>query len=240
MISYLRSIPESAVIRGSQLRSLIFLIAGLAVVFLMYIIGQWPLWMVIELWREEGFIDDYAWSQFLESHDISAVGLSSNIGFFLMLVPFITMIIGLLIYVNYAYKIHPLKLINSSRVRWSRIGFGALVFFCLLVAGDAISYLVHPQNLTFQWNKERMLGQILLVICILPIQSSCEELIFRGFYTSTCESSREFSYFRASYKYFVIRSNSWSKSGGRRTWDLGNDVLLSHSWPLPWSNDNSR
>ena len=109
-------------------------------------------------------------------------GLDKNLQLFLLLIPFVVAFLGLWLVVK---KLHErtLKSITTSRekVDWNRFlyAFGLwATASVLMVVGD---YLLFPDS--YEWNFNLKAFAILFIIGVLliPIQTSLEEYIFRGY-----------------------------------------------------------
>ena len=77
-----------------------------------------------------------------------------------------------------------LKWIITSRenVDWQRIFFGVLVWGLIVIISLSVGLFIAPEN--YEWNFKPMKFLVLCVIAILliPIQTTTEELWFRGYY----------------------------------------------------------
>ncbi|MEL6820208.1 MAG: type II CAAX endopeptidase family protein [Calditrichota bacterium] len=68
-----------------------------------------------------------------------------------------------------------------GRIDWSRIGLAFAVWFFLSLGMDAISYWSDPGNYVFQFDLERFIPMFIIAVLLFPIQTSAEELFFRGY-----------------------------------------------------------
>jgi len=108
--------------------------------------------------------------------------LSTNKTLFLLLFPFALLFGAILLITKVFHKLSLRELITSrKKVDWKRIGFGfgSIVFMSAIML--LISYATNPEEL--QWNYNPKYFAILFVISILmvPLQTSAEELFFRGY-----------------------------------------------------------
>ncbi|MGG6230647.1 CPBP family glutamic-type intramembrane protease [Tenacibaculum sp. SDUM215027] len=98
------------------------------------------------------------------------------------LIPFAVLMVLLLIFVKFLHQRSITSLITSrKRVDWSRFFYGFITWFLVTVFFLFIGYLLTPED--FVWNFKPVPFFILLMICIIliPIQTSLEELLFRGY-----------------------------------------------------------
>ena len=128
---------------------------------------------------------------FITKESISAAGgdpmvalrsLDKNLQLILLLIPFLVGFLGLFLVVK---KIHNISLTSISTSRksldWNRIMYAFSVWSLvsiLLIFGD---YFFNPDS--YEWNFNLKSFSLLLIISILlmPIQTSLEEYIFRGY-----------------------------------------------------------
>ena len=128
---------------------------------------------------------------FITKESISAAGgdpmaalrsLDKNLQLILLLIPFLVGFLGLFLVVK---KIHNISLTSISTSRnsldWNRIMYAFSVWSVvsiLLIFGD---YFFNPDS--YEWNFNLKSFSLLLIISILlmPIQTSLEEYIFRGY-----------------------------------------------------------
>lgn len=70
---------------------------------------------------------------------------------------------------------------GTKRVRWSRFFVGLAVWGVLQVGSFAINYMTDPNNFEFRFEPVRFILLTIISLTMLPIQSSCEEFVFRGY-----------------------------------------------------------
>ena len=108
--------------------------------------------------------------------------LDKNLQLFLLLIPFAFGFFGLLLVV---WKLHERSLISISTSRSStdlnRVFFSFILWGCitiLLVIGD---YFFNPEDYQWNFNLNAFVILVLIAVCLMPIQTSLEEYIFRGY-----------------------------------------------------------
>ncbi|SDC65370.1 hypothetical protein SAMN05421663_103253 [Terribacillus halophilus] len=68
------------------------------------------------------------------------------------------------------------------KINWKRIVFGFLIFFGLMAISSIVEFLVFPNNFTLHdFNISNYIWLLLIALLLVPIQTTCEELVFRGF-----------------------------------------------------------
>lgn len=159
-----------------------YLLVFLAVTF-GYIIGQLPLTLVIleRSHRSEDLKPLDAMNHLRESGDFSIFGLDANFSLFLLLLSFVGGLIMLLLAVKFFHKRQPLTLINySGKIRSGRIAFGFFVWFLLCFLVEIIFIIIDPSPYEFHFSLTPFIILLIIALLILPLQTSFEELFFRG------------------------------------------------------------
>jgi uncharacterized protein len=79
----------------------------------------------------------------------------------------------------------PLSLISPERnIRWQRIAWGAGVWLALLIGMDGVSFVMDPASYQQAFQKinwSAWLGFLPFALLTIPVQTSAEELFFRGY-----------------------------------------------------------
>jgi hypothetical protein len=69
----------------------------------------------------------------------------------------------------------------GSSISWRRMGVGFVIWAGLLLAGTLIEYLVWPESFTITFDARVFFPFAILAVLITPIQTTAEELFFRGY-----------------------------------------------------------
>lgn len=69
----------------------------------------------------------------------------------------------------------------APHIQWRRFLFSALVWFVVSGLVEGVLSLLQPGNYQFSFNLERSLPYFLVALILIPLQTSTEELIFRGY-----------------------------------------------------------
>ncbi|WP_304132927.1 CPBP family intramembrane glutamic endopeptidase [Mesonia mobilis] len=108
--------------------------------------------------------------------------LDSNLNLFLLLLSFVFGMLGIYLVVKFLHK-QPFKTVTTTRqkVDWRRIAFGFTLIAIFTAVTTYWDYSSNPDN--YVLNFEPVSFTILCIIAILmvPIQTSMEEYIFRGY-----------------------------------------------------------
>ncbi len=107
---------------------------------------------------------------------------SPNITLFLMLLIFVFTMVGIIVVVKYLHKMKLIAVTTArEKVDWGRIFFSFSVWALFTAGSTVVMYYATPEN--FVWNFKPVPFWILAIIGILliPIQTSAEEYVFRGY-----------------------------------------------------------
>ncbi|SHI87694.1 CPBP family intramembrane glutamic endopeptidase [Flavobacterium terrae] len=152
-----------------------YILGGL-LIFIANVIGQVPLLVAVMV---KCFAEDKPMP--VVTSDFMNV-LNKNLTFFLLLLSFAVALVG----IYFVVKIHDQKIkdIITSRMRidWSRFIFAFSIWAIFQIITTIVGYFTSPQD--FLWNFNLMPFLMLLVIAVVmvTIQTSVEELIFRGYF----------------------------------------------------------
>jgi len=74
------------------------------------------------------------------------------------------------------------SLVTAKRsISWRRMGVGFIVWALLLGVGTLVEYLVSPESFTVTFDASIFIPFAILAILITPMQTTAEELFFRGY-----------------------------------------------------------
>jgi uncharacterized protein len=156
---------------------------GVMGVLLMYFLGQLPLEIVKELQiRKHSEIGTAEEKLFLDTLDFSILHLDKNVGLLLLLSMFIFAMIGLyLIVTKLNSKNFKDIMTTRSSIDYKRVFFGFGLWALIIAVSEVISFFINPDEYKIIFEPASWSVLILICIFILPIQTSFEELFFRGY-----------------------------------------------------------
>ncbi len=158
-------------------------ILGIAIVISGYTLGQIPLTLLMyyklasnpELGTEdlEGFT---------KTMDFATMGISKNVGFFVLILIFLFALVALWLVVKHLHLKNIKDLITpNSQINYQKIFFGFGLWMMMGILTELINYWMNPGDYTFRWSGSSFFILILIALIFLPIQTSFEELFFRGY-----------------------------------------------------------
>jgi membrane protease YdiL (CAAX protease family) len=69
----------------------------------------------------------------------------------------------------------------ESSINWRRMGLGFGIWLGLIILGTLVEFLVWPETFTVTFTPRVFFSFAILAILLTPIQTTCEELFFRGY-----------------------------------------------------------
>lgn len=122
-------------------------------------------------------------SQLADVFNFEAMGISLNLGLFLIMLSFV---VGLLVFLGLIWLIHNRRTyketINGTKqVRWNRVWVGAFTWGIFMAISQLLSFLGNPSNFVFQFDIVKFFPLLIISLLFIPLQTSFEELTFRGY-----------------------------------------------------------
>ena len=149
------------------------------VIFVGSFIGQIPL-VVVALAKVNWNFSEWQKSALSNFTDI---GINSSLYLFLILLGFI---VPLLIFIPVLKGMHKKKLswivTSREKIDWKRIWFGVIFWGIISVAIIGGGILLAPDNFVWNFKPIPFLILILVSVICIPLQTTLEELLFRGYY----------------------------------------------------------
>ena len=111
------------------------------------------------------------------------LGMNKNLFLFLMLIMFAIGLFFLIIAVKYIHKRTVTSIVTSRKnIDWKRFWFGFLSWGTIVVLLSIIGVLLAPENYTYNFNAKPFFILVAISIIFIPLQTSLEELLFRGYF----------------------------------------------------------
>ncbi|MBT8262514.1 MAG: CPBP family intramembrane metalloprotease [Bacteroidia bacterium] len=106
----------------------------------------------------------------------------SNRVFLENMIPFALFLGALFVWVKFVHK-QTIRALTTSRkkIDWGRFGFGFFLIFIATVGTTLLSYYTAPENFVVQFDLVPFLILALITIVFIPLQTSFEEYMFRGY-----------------------------------------------------------
>ena len=107
----------------------------------------------------------------------------SNLNFLYILLPFTGGLIFLLfIAVKFLHKQSITNLTTSrAKIDWSRVAFAFILWGAISITMTMVDIYLSPDDYVFNFEINRFLILAVIAICLVPLQTSFEEYMFRGY-----------------------------------------------------------
>ena len=117
-----------------------------------------------------------------ENQDEIMKVFDSNTTLFLILISFVFAIIGVFAVIKYLHNQTLLSMVSSrKKVDWNRISVSFLLWTAITILSTLAMYYSSPENFVVQFQPIPFLILAVIAILMIPIQTTCEELVFRGY-----------------------------------------------------------
>ncbi|MFI8378806.1 lysostaphin resistance A-like protein [Leeuwenhoekiella sp. NPDC079379] len=161
-----------------------YLLGSLLVIFAS-VIGQLPLTVAVLFKLGVSNMDNPEKLQSsMENLDQNAIMgvLDKNLTFFLILISFVFAFGGLLFVIKFLHQ-QKLKDLVTTRAKfdWGRVWFAFGMIAIYTISATLISYFYAPEELLVSFSLVPFLILAVIAILLVPIQTSVEELVFRGY-----------------------------------------------------------
>ena len=151
-------------------------IVGSIIIFIASTIGQIPLLLavIVKSFADGKEIPD-------NQEDIMKV-FDSNVTLFLILISFVFAIMGVLLVNKYLHKQSFLTIITSRKaIDWSRVFVSFLLWSIITIVSTVLLFYTNPEDFVINFKAIPFLILAVIAILLIPIQTTCEELVFRGY-----------------------------------------------------------
>ena len=107
---------------------------------------------------------------------------SPNVTLFLMLLIFVVTMIGIVIVVKYIHKMKLIDIITAREtIDWKRVFFCFGIWSLFAIGSTVAFYIASPDSFVYNFKPIPFLVLLLIGTVMIPIQTSAEEFIFRGY-----------------------------------------------------------
>lgn len=148
-------------------------ILGSFVIIIFSVIGQLPLTYVL---IESRTVSPGADPMYMLRN------LDKNLQLFLLLIPFAVGLLGFWLVIKKLNERSLLSVTTSrSKIDWSRVFYAFAIwgmFSIVLIVGD---YFIAPDSYEWNFNAKSFVILFIIAVALIPIQTSLEEYIFRGY-----------------------------------------------------------
>jgi len=157
-------------------------LVGVFIIFVIWQIGSaiQGLFVFLKLLKDGLTADEIL--EKLSDINVLMTTLESNFNFFLLLLGFVFGFGGIILVVRLLHNLKLKNLITSrEKIDWNRIGLSFGVIAVLISGSIFLDYKLSPEDYQYNFELNRFLILALIGITMVPIQTTFEELLFRGY-----------------------------------------------------------
>lgn len=153
-------------------------IVGIVLIFAGSVLGSLPYNALIAMKIANGEADSSRMNEMTYLFTL----MDKNINLMYMMLPFITGVLAIYLVVKFIHK-RSLKTIITSRkqIDYKRIWFSFSVWGAISSTFIILNVYLSPETMIFQLDVKNFMILVLLGLILIPIQTSFEELLFRGY-----------------------------------------------------------
>ena len=149
---------------------------GIFIIFIFTQIGSIP--FIIAIFNKVGLEG----AANLDPSKMMTILENSNLTFFYTLLTFFVWFIGFLIVIKYLHNQSFLSITTSRKtIDYKRILTSFTAISTILVLNILFSFLISPDDYILQFNLNDFLILLLIAVIFIPVQTSLEEYVFRGY-----------------------------------------------------------
>jgi uncharacterized protein len=146
-----------------------------------YFVGQAPLTAAMFYAVDKYNLGTTVLKEFEKTNNFELLHISRNLGFLMMILPFIFGLLGLF----QALKIHKKQMMDIITVRrpfdMKRFLYGFALWMVMTFIAEIITFLISPDDYSIDFRLGSFIVLAIICILLLPIQTSLEEIFFRGY-----------------------------------------------------------
>jgi membrane protease YdiL (CAAX protease family) len=106
----------------------------------------------------------------------------SNLTLFLILISFVFIMLGIVLVVRYLHGQTMLSITTSrDKIDWKRVGFSFFIWSVFTIVSTLLFYFSNPNDFVVNFKPIPFAILVVISVLLIPIQTSSEEYIFRGY-----------------------------------------------------------
>jgi hypothetical protein len=114
--------------------------------------------------------------------NFTTLGINTNLYLVLMIFTFFAGLVFLLLGIKFIHKRKIITVLTSrSKLDWNRVLFSFFVWVGIGVISFAVSYILTPNDYVWNFDLVPFIVLVLISFLLLPLQTSMEEVLFRGY-----------------------------------------------------------
>ncbi len=151
-------------------------LVGSALIILASFIGQLPFLGVV-------LFETFSNNRKYPENNKELMGfLEPNLSLFFMLISFVFAIVAIGFVVKYLHNQSWISVISSrKKIDWQRVWFSFLIWTAFTVTSTLFAYWSNPDQMLLNFELLPFLILVVIGVILIPVQTSTEELVFRGY-----------------------------------------------------------
>lgn len=142
------------------------------------VLGVIPL--LVGAWVNSGNLEAFSNAA---ADNFMSLDMNKNLFLFLMLFMFAMGLAFLIIGIKYIHRRTVTSLVTSrKKIDWKRFWFGFLSWGSVVLVLSILGILLAPENYTFNFHAKPFFILVAISMLLIPLQTSLEELLFRGYF----------------------------------------------------------
>ena len=152
-----------------------YIVGSLIIIFASFL-GQLPLLIAL---LYETFVNG---KPYPTSNEVIMRFFEPNFTLFLIMISFVFIMLGIILVIRYLHHQTVLSVTTSrTTVDWSRIVFSFLIWSAITIVSTLLFYYYSPSDFVINFKPVPFAILAIIGIFLIPIQTSSEEYIFRGY-----------------------------------------------------------
>lgn len=152
-----------------------YIVGSLIIIFASFL-GQMPLLMALLF---ETFANGKSYPS---SNEAIMRFFEPNFTLFLIMISFVFIMLGIILVIRYLHHQTVLSVTTSrAKVDWNRIVFSFLIWAAITIVSTLLFYYYSPSDFVINFKPVPFAILAIIGIVLIPIQTSSEEYIFRGY-----------------------------------------------------------
>jgi membrane protease YdiL (CAAX protease family) len=140
------------------------------------LVGQMPLLLAI------GYETMFKGKAYPENDKMLMQFFDSNLTLFFILISFVFVFFAIILVIKYLHRQDFFSIITSrEKLDWNRIRFSFVIWSFFTVMTTLIMYYFNPSDFTYNFELVPFLILVVVGTLLIPIQTTVEELVFRGY-----------------------------------------------------------
>ncbi|CAN1562898.1 COG1266 Predicted metal-dependent membrane protease [Flavobacteriaceae bacterium] len=149
---------------------------GSVCIFFASLLGQIPLLIAI------GFESKFMGKTYPENDKMIMQFFDPNVTLFYILISFVFVFFAIILIIKHLHNQSLMSIVTSrKKMDWSRVKFSFILWSLFTIVSTVALYYYNPSDYVYNFKLIPFLILVVIGIVLIPIQTSVEELVFRGY-----------------------------------------------------------